>query len=167
MHEPIGADAVLPARRSRLRRPASAIRVFCARLAASGRLSTGSGVWMARRARIDVAPGARVLLGDGVELGDGARIDALNGTVTVGDRTRIGDRAALVGTTRVEVGPDALLGDWSFVGDADTGLGPPAPVRIGAGARLGAHATVGPGVQLADGAVVGSYALVRAPRSPA
>jgi acetyltransferase-like isoleucine patch superfamily enzyme len=167
MQEPIGADAVLPAHRTRARKLLSAYRLFCARLEARGRLTTGSDVWLGRRAHIDVGPGARVLLGDGVELGDGARIDAASGTITVGDRTRIGDRAAVVASKRIEIGADALLGDWSFIGDGDSGLGPPAPVRIGAGARLGAHATVGPGVQMADGAVVGSYALVRAPRNPA
>ena len=75
--------------------------------------------------------------------------------------------SAIAASARVEVGADALLGDWSYVSDADTGLGAPVPIRIGAGARLGAHATVGPGGRVPDGAVVGSYALVRAPRSPA
>ena len=175
---PIGADAVVPARRTPLRRAASALRLARALARARGRLTAGRDVWIARGARIHVAPGASVRLGDAVELGAGGRIEAAAGHVSVGERTRIGDRATLAAVAGVDVGADALIGDWAVVVDAGPGFDDvaspareqplrPAPVRIGAGARLGAHAAVGPGARVPDGAVVGSYALVRAPRRSA
>jgi acetyltransferase-like isoleucine patch superfamily enzyme len=84
-----------------------------------------------------------------------------------------------VAVAAVEVGADALLGDWTLVVDADPGFddverpsrGQPlrveAPVRVGDGARVGAHATLTAGARVGDGAVVGSYALVRGPVAPA
>jgi acetyltransferase-like isoleucine patch superfamily enzyme len=172
---PIGADAVVPARRTPPARLRALLRLAWQRTRARGRLSTGRDVWLARGAQVRVAPGATVRLGDGVEIGAGSRIEAAAGQVVVGDRVRIGDRATLAAVAGLQVGDDALVGDWVFVVDADPGTADvetpvrgqplrPAPVRIGAGARLGAHATVTAGAQVPDGAVVGSYALVRAPR---
>jgi acetyltransferase-like isoleucine patch superfamily enzyme len=169
---PIGADAVLPARRTPVGRVRAALRLARQRAAARGRLSVGRGVWLAPGAQVRVAPGASVRLGDGVELGAGSRIEATAGTITVGDNVRIGDRATLAAVAGVEVGDDAVIGDWVFVVDADPGIEDveapvraqplgPSPVRIGAGARVGAHATVTAGADVGDGAVVGSYALVR------
>jgi acetyltransferase-like isoleucine patch superfamily enzyme len=84
---------------------------------------------------------------------------------------RVGERATVVAVEHVEIAEDAVLGDWTLVVDADPGhedperparLQPlqPAPVRVGAGARVAAHATLLAGARVGDGAVVGSYALV-------
>jgi acetyltransferase-like isoleucine patch superfamily enzyme len=120
-------------------------------------------VWAAPGVRIRVARGARVTLGAGVELGAGTRIEATAGELTVGDRTRIGERAAIHAVEHVEIGTEATIGDWALVTDEPE---PPATtarreVVIGPGARIAAHATVRGGARVGAGAAVGSYALVR------
>jgi acetyltransferase-like isoleucine patch superfamily enzyme len=171
---PIGADAVLPARRTAVRAIGSRLRLARARARARGRLTAAGDVWLAPGARVDVAPGAHVELGRGCELGTGSRIEAAAGTVTVGARARIGDRATIAAVRRIDVGDDVLIGDWALVVDADPGFDDaerpsrvqplrPSPVRIGAGARVAAHATVLAGASVGPGAVVGSYALVAGP----
>jgi UDP-3-O-[3-hydroxymyristoyl] glucosamine N-acyltransferase len=162
---PIGADAVVAARRTPLRRAASALRLARAAAAARGRLRTGRGVWAAPGVRIRVAHGARVTLGTGVELGAGARLEASAGELAIGDRTRVGDRAAVHAVERVEIGADAVLGDWALVTDEPEPSVTTAGRRvvIGPGARIAAHATVRGGARVGAGAAVGSYALVRGP----
>jgi UDP-3-O-[3-hydroxymyristoyl] glucosamine N-acyltransferase len=164
---PVGADAPEPPRRTlgarvrwawlraRLRR----------RLTLEGRVSAGPHV------RIEVAYGASVVLGDGVELGERARVEAIGGPVRIGARTRLGERCTLAATAGIEIGEGCLIGDYVLVADADPGFADAetpvrlqplrtAPIRVGDGARIGAHAAVLAGAQVADGAVVGSYAVV-------
>jgi acetyltransferase-like isoleucine patch superfamily enzyme len=126
----------------------------------------GSGV------RIAIAPGASVTLGDGVELGEQARIEALGGRVRIGAGTRLGERCTLAAAAGIEIGSGCSIGDYVLFADAEPSfddveapirLQPlrPAPIRVGDGARIGAHAALLAGAQVADGAVVGSYAVVR------
>ena len=90
----------------------------------------------------------------------------------LGARVRVGERATIAAVERIEVGDDAVLGDWSVLADADPGFDDverptraqplrPGAVRVGAGARIAAHATLLAGARVGEGALVGSYALVR------
>jgi acetyltransferase-like isoleucine patch superfamily enzyme len=172
---PIGADAVLAPRGSRL---AARLRLTALRLRLRGRLRTGRDVHVAPGVRIRIARGAMVRLGDGVLLGEGARIEATGGDITVGANARIGARTVVVALVGVRLGAGAVVGDWAMVSDAEqraedvetpirTQPVEPRPVEIGEGARIGAHAAVLGGATVADRAVVGSYAVVAAPvRSP-
>ena len=45
-------------------------------------------------------PGARLVIGDGVALGDGARLEARGGTLRVGAETAVGERAMLAGAVQ-------------------------------------------------------------------
>jgi acetyltransferase-like isoleucine patch superfamily enzyme len=168
---PIGADAVVP---PRVRRAASAWRLALARLRARGELATGSDVTLARGARVDVAAGGVVRLGDGCFLGPRSRVEAAGGTVEIGAGVRLGERAAIVAMERVTLGEGATLGDWAIVSDAEEprpGADVETPLReqpvvtrpvmIGAGARVGAHAALSAGAVVADGEALGSY--TRAP----
>jgi acetyltransferase-like isoleucine patch superfamily enzyme len=66
-----------------------------------------------------------------------------------------------------------VIGDWAMVTDAEPGIADVEtpvraqpvgvrPVRIGEGARIGAHAALLAGAQVDAGGVVGSYAVLSA-----
>ena len=167
MNVPAGADAVVPEPRDRL----AALRLARLRVAARGRLEVRGTATVERGARITVARGGRVVLADGCLLGAGSRIDAVGGVVHVGPGARIGSRAVIVAHERVELGAGCVVGEWALVCDAEPTYGDPerptrlqpvrvAAVRIGDGARLGAHATVHAGAKVRPAAVIGSYAAV-------
>jgi UDP-3-O-[3-hydroxymyristoyl] glucosamine N-acyltransferase len=136
------------------------------RLILEGRVTAGPGV------RIAIARGASVVLGDGVELGEDARIEALDGSVLIGAGTRLGEGVTLAATGGIEIGADCRLGDHVIVVDADPSFADVetpvrlqplrvASIRIGDGARIGAHAAILAGARVGERAVVGSYAVVR------
>jgi carbonic anhydrase/acetyltransferase-like protein (isoleucine patch superfamily) len=136
----VGADAVVPPRPSRLRRWRAGRRP---------RVELEAGVLVGRDVVLRAAPGARVVVRAGAALGDGARIEARGGTLTIGPQTAIGDHASLAGA--VTVGPECVIGDWARAeGDA----------RLDARARLAAHAVALGGAHVGAGAIVGSYAVV-------
>ncbi|MEA2283749.1 MAG: hypothetical protein QOK21_4356 [Solirubrobacteraceae bacterium] len=168
----VGADAVLPARRTPLASLGAGLRLARERARSRGRLRVEPGAWLAAGARVSVAPGAIVVLGSACEVGPGSRIEAAAGRVEIGARARLGARTTIAAVEHIEVGADAVIGDWCLLADADPGFedverparGQPlrsAAVRVGAGARVAAHATLLAGAQVGDGALVGSYALVR------
>jgi acetyltransferase-like isoleucine patch superfamily enzyme len=168
---PIGADAVVPAPRDRL----SSLRLTRLRLAARGRLKVRGHAELERGVRISVAPGARVVLEDGCLLGEGCRIEAAGGTVRVGPGTQVGARALLVALAGIDVGAGCTIGEWAMIADHEPTFEDPErptrlqpmhaePVRLGDGARIGAHAALLAGATIAPGEAVGSYET-RAPRS--
>jgi acetyltransferase-like isoleucine patch superfamily enzyme len=120
------------------------------------RATVGAGV------RIAIARGATVVLGDGVELGERTRIEAVAGAVRIGADTRVGERCTLAASAGVEIGSGCSIGHFTVFADADPEIGDAAaPIRVGDGVRIGAHAAILAGARVADGAVVGSYAVVR------
>jgi carbonic anhydrase/acetyltransferase-like protein (isoleucine patch superfamily) len=139
----VGADAVVPPRpswRGRLRR----LRARCRR-----RVELGPGVLLGRDVVLRAAPGSRVVVAAGSALGDGARIEARGGTLTIGPEAAIGEHAMLAGA--VTVGRECVVGDWARAeGDA----------RLEDRARLAAHAVALDGARIGASAVVGSYAVV-------
>jgi acetyltransferase-like isoleucine patch superfamily enzyme len=167
----MGADGVVPARSDRL----GPVRLARLRLAARGRLDARGRVQVERGVRIAVAPGARVVLEDGCLLGEGCRIEAAGGTVRVGPGARLGARSLLAALAGIDVGADCTVGEWAIIADHEPTYEDPErptrlqplraePIRLGDGARVGAHAALRPGATIAPGAVVGSYET-RAPVS--
>ena len=165
---PVGADAPEPPRATLAARIGwlSTRARLRGRLRVEGRTSVGRGV------RITIAPGATVTLADGVELGAQTRIAALAGDVRIGPGTRVGERCTLAATAGIAIGASCAIGDYVVVTDSDPGTADVetplrlqplrrAAVRVGDGARLGAHAAVLAGALVGDGTVVGSYAVVR------
>jgi carbonic anhydrase/acetyltransferase-like protein (isoleucine patch superfamily) len=152
----MGADVVIPAAA-----PLGRARLALLRLRGRGRIAVEGRVTLGRGVRVNVAPGARVVLGDGCFLGDGARIEAVAGEVRIGARTLVGARAIVVGLAGVSIGEDCVIGEFAAVTPGD----PPLrrePVTIDDRVRIGAHAAVEGGATLAAGAVVGSYVVVAA-----
>jgi acetyltransferase-like isoleucine patch superfamily enzyme len=169
---PVGADAVIPSRAGRLFEVRSRWRLAVARRRARGRLEIGSGVHMEHGARIAVDKDSTVRLCDGCFLGAGSRIHAVGGNVVVGKKALLGERSVIVALSGVTLGPRCVLGDWALVSDAEPGFDDSelpvreqplerAPVHVGEGARIGAHAAVLSGVTVTPWAVVASYAVVR------
>jgi acetyltransferase-like isoleucine patch superfamily enzyme len=148
---PTGADAVIP-------EPArfGGLRLTLLRMRARGRLRVEGRVTLGRDVAIRVADGADVVLGDGVHLGSGCRLEALEGTLRLGPRTLVGPRAFVVSLAGMEVGADCAIGDFAGVGVPD-GPGRSGPVTIGERSRIAAHATVASGATLPPGSVLASY----------
>jgi acetyltransferase-like isoleucine patch superfamily enzyme len=141
------------------------------RLRSRGRLRAARDVRIGSGARVSIAPGARVILEPGASLGPGSRIDAIGGVVRLGAGARLGERAVVVSQAGVDIGERAGGGDWVAVqGDAPTYRDVERPVReqpvrraavtIGAGAILGPHAAIGPGVAVAADDVVAPYTVL-------
>jgi acetyltransferase-like isoleucine patch superfamily enzyme len=150
------------------------VKVGWMRARSRGRLRAARSVRASAGARVRVAPGARVVLGPGVRLGPDSRIDAVAGTVRVGAGTSIGERAVIVAHESVEIGARVAIGDWAALDDAaptfDDVERPVraqplrrAPIRVGDGAVLGPHASLGPGATVVAGEAVAAYAVLPAP----
>jgi acetyltransferase-like isoleucine patch superfamily enzyme len=170
---PIGADAVVPAPPGRL----AGLRLARLKLTARRRLQTGGKVRIERGVRIAVAPGARVVLADGCVLGASCRIEAAGGTIRIGPGARVGSRALLVALAGIDVGAGCVVGEWAMIADHEPTYEDPerptrlqplrtAPVTLGDGARIGAHAALLAGAVVAPGEVVGSYLTRRARSDP-
>jgi acetyltransferase-like isoleucine patch superfamily enzyme len=73
----------------------------------------------------------------------------------------------LVAVAGIEIGAGADVGDWVVIADAEPAFAErPAPISIGDGARLGLHAAVLAGADVAAGETLAAYET-RAPRSSA
>jgi serine acetyltransferase len=117
-----------------------------------GRLVVGGGVRISSRpvqSHLVVAPGASLVIGDGVEIGHGAAI-AAHARVEIGEGARLGPFVSISDT------------DFHVAGERD-GVPETAPVRIGAGARLGSRVTVLRGSSIGRGAVVLAGSVVSGP----
>jgi acetyltransferase-like isoleucine patch superfamily enzyme len=165
----VGANGVIAESGGRL----GGVRLAWLRIASRGRLEVRGHVSAERGVRVRVAPGARVVLEDGCLLGQGCRIEADGGVVRVGAGARLGARSVLAAQAGIDVGAGAVVGEWAMIADAEptfedterpTRLQPlrTAAVRIGDGARIGAHAIVQ--ATIAPGEDVAAYET-RAPRS--
>jgi carbonic anhydrase/acetyltransferase-like protein (isoleucine patch superfamily) len=138
--ETVGPDAVVPPQASGARRWRARRR---------RRVEVGAGVRIGREVVLRAEPGARLVIGDGVALGDGARLEACGGALRVGAETAVGEHAMLAGA--VEIGRECVVGAWARA---------EGHARLGDRARLAAHAVALSGARLGAGAVVGSYAVV-------
>ena len=118
-----------------------------------------------------------------IEIGDGVRFDSSavpshlatgpRGTLTIEDRVVIAHGLALAAHHEVRIGIGAVIGPFALIMDTDfheagrhDSAGLTAPVRIGAGARLGAHVTVLRGARIGAGAVVEAGSVVTGEIAP-
>jgi acetyltransferase-like isoleucine patch superfamily enzyme len=122
-------------------------------------------LWRRRGVRIDVAPGAHLVLGDGVSIGAGTRLTVHGGTLRIGDRAHIGERCMIVVHERVEIAPGARIEDWVSITDYEPVFADPeTPTRLqGVTTRpvtVGAQAVVDHAANLTAGAVVAARTRV-------
>lgn len=122
-----------------------------------------------------IALGADVYVGAGSWLQViGAAADGGRPAIVVGDGTRMSGLCTLSAAAGIELGRSVLLARGVYVADhrhafaapdapvMDQGIERLAPVRVGAGAWLGEHVVVCPGVTIGAGAVVGANSVVTA-----
>jgi acetyltransferase-like isoleucine patch superfamily enzyme len=140
--------------------PFGGLRLALLRLRSRGRLRLEGRVTLGRGVAIRVAERADVVLGDGVHLGSGCRLEALDGTLRLGSRTLVGPRAFVVSLAGMEVGADCTIGGFAGVG-VPAEPGGAGPVTIGEGSRIAAHATVASGGTVPPGTVLGAYEAAR------
>jgi acetyltransferase-like isoleucine patch superfamily enzyme len=152
---PSGLLARLRARRAGLRRGVSA----------------AAGAALGRAVVLDVAPGAAIRLGQGCAIGERCKLQAREGTIAIGAGAVLGARCTLTAHAGIEVGDNAVLGDEAVAIDFDhryADVEQPVrlqglvaePVRIGAGARIGARAALQRGVAVGENAEVAALAVV-------
>lgn len=144
------------------------MRGLLLRLRARGRLRIGRGVTVGRRARVRVARGALVTLGEGTRIGERLTVEAVAGHVRIGPRAWLGDDVRILARADVTVAERCVLYDGAtLLTSLPAHVDPDAPaaarrasqtaaVTLRPGARLREHAAVEPGVTIAAGAEVGA-----------
>lgn len=132
----------------------------------------GRDVRVGRDVRLDAAAGAQIVLGDGCRVGERTRILAAPGCrVELGAAAVLGERCTIVAHSGVAIGARTQLGDGVVIVDFDHVIDDverpireqplvSAPVRVGAGARIGFDASLLRGVSVGDGAIVDPRAVV-------
>jgi len=121
--------------------------------------------WRRRGVRIDVAPGAALVLGRDVRIGAGTRLAVHGGTLRIGDGAHIGERCVIVVHEGVDIAPGARIEDWVSITDFEPVFDDPErPVRLqGVRARpvvVGERAVVDLAANLTAGAQVAPRARV-------
>jgi acetyltransferase-like isoleucine patch superfamily enzyme len=119
------------------------------------RVEVGTGVEILEHLELEVAPGARVRIGDGVRLGRFVSITCAV-SIDIGASVSSSDYAAITDTW----GPLGTTGNARDGAATHVGPPPPAAVVIEDGAYLGALCIIGPGVRVGAGAFVGEGAVV-------
>ncbi len=163
---PSPAGAPRPGRRPGVRHRLRALRARRGeRIELRGRPLLGPGV------QFEVAPGARLIIGDRASLGERCRICVHAGTVVIEEGAALGEQCVIAARTGVLIGARCWLGDGVTIIDFDHRFDDvetpvrlqelaSSPVQIEAGAVLGPGAAVLRGVRVGTGARVGAHAVV-------
>lgn len=131
----------------------------------------GRGVQIGRDVRIELGPGARLVLGDGCQIGENTRIAVAAGCVELGPHAVLAERCTLVAHRAITIGAGARLGHGVAIVDFDhifadaerpIRLQPLAssPVTIGEDALIGLGASILRGVTVGAAAIVDPRAVV-------
>jgi acetyltransferase-like isoleucine patch superfamily enzyme len=147
------------------------LRALRVRVRQGGRVELRGRPLLGPGVRFDVAPGARVIVGEGASLGERCRVHVHAGTVTIGEGAVLGDHCAIAARTGVLIGERCVLGDEVAITDFDQRFDDVeapirlqelvcSPVRIEAGAVLGPRAAILRGVHVGAGARVGAHSVV-------
>jgi lipopolysaccharide O-acetyltransferase len=113
-----------------------------------------------------------ITIGAGTWFGSGCWLNAIGGTITVGDGCSFAGDVTISAAASVMLGRDLLVARGVHIGDHDhaftdpgrparrQGIANAAPVMIGDGAWLGHNVTVTAGVSIGRGAVIAAGAVV-------
>lgn len=132
----------------------------------------GRDAFVEQGVRLDVAPGAQLVLGDGCRIGEGTRIIVAAGRVEIGPGAVLGERCTIVAHSSVTLGARAQLGHGALIVDFDHVFDDverpireqplrSAPVTIGHDAQIGLAACILRGVRVGARVVVEPRAVVR------
>lgn len=120
---------------------------------------------------MSAGPGARVVIGDRVEIGAGTGISAFGGAVEIGDDVFISGACIIAARESITIGPETMIAEMVCIRDHDHDPDSPPrsgrvlvkPVRIGARVWLASKSSVVRGGEVDDDSVVGAHALVNRP----
>lgn len=129
----------------------------------------GDDVRIRRGVQIDVAPGAKLVLGERCEIGEHARIVVAGGRVELGPATVLGERCTLIAHHAITIGARARLGHGVAIVDFDHVFADAErPIRLQrletSPVTIGEDATISFGACVLRGITVGAGAIVE-PRS--
>ena len=130
-------------------------------------------VFFGRRVELKARPGhGRLVLGPWCWIGDANKLRAHEGNLRLGPKVVMGRDNVINTYLDIEIGTNALLGDWIYICDFDhiydrldipikaQGL-VKTPVRVGADVWVGEKASILRGADVGSGSVVASQALVK------
>lgn len=140
---------------------------------ADGTVEIGRDVYFRRHVEIRAHHSARVIIGDGVRIDRDVRILATeNAVVEIGAGCSIGMASVLNAKESISIGEKVLVSGFVYLQTSMHTYAAPgaikdlgytyAPIRIGTGAWIGAHAVVMPGVSMGEGSVLGANAVLTA-----
>lgn len=109
---------------------------------------------------------AKVMLGNKVDVKENSLIDAVRGTIEIGDNVFINRNAIIVSMNSITIGSDTCIGPNFVVYDHDHDYKKniekytTAPVIIGKGVWIGANCTILKGVNIGDNSVIAAGSVV-------
>lgn len=81
--------------------------------------------------------------------------------LVLGESTDIGVFTAIFAHHGVEIADEVQIGGHCLIYSLNTEDNTAGKVRIGRGAKIGAHSTIMPSVTIGEGATIGAYSLVK------
>lgn len=147
-------------------------RVRAQRHARRPGVEVGSRVRFGKGVRCIAPPGARIVLGQDVEIGDWTILEALpGGVLSFADGAIVARGCTIAAERHVSIGRDSGVAEWSSIRDHDHDPTYPvksqrtvqADVRIGDRVWIGSRVTVMRGGSIGDDAIIGANAVVTRP----
>lgn len=137
-----------------------------------GKVSLGAGVVIERYALLSLGHSGRSLLkiGSRSKLKQGCVLRCYEGSITIGDRSTIGEYCVLAGHGGIEIGDQVIIAGHCYLTAAEHIIESDIPIRFqgerAQGIRIcdnvwiGAHCTILDGVTIGTGTVVGAGSVV-------
>jgi len=135
----------------------------------------GVGVRLGRGVEVRAAPGARVQIGSGCEIGSRTSLTAeAHGELVLEENVFVSGGCIVAARAQVRIGTDSMLAEMVCVRDHDhdpdhpprSGRTLSQPVLIGERVWLGSKSSVVRGGSVGSDSVVGAHALVNRPIPP-
>ncbi len=146
-------------------------RLAWLKLRLRGRLKLDGIAFVCRGVKLEVAPGARLVLGRWSWLGDGCKVRVHEGETSIGAKTVLGQECTLSCYQRIEIGRECIVADRVMMLDFDHGVVDverpirlqgiyKRDVRVGHNVWIGYGACILRGVSIGNNAVVGTNSVV-------
>lgn len=134
-----------------------------------GRAAFAERTRLAAGVKLQCVDGGRLVFGSCCYLSSGVQVIVKRGNLVVGDRAFVGVGSILVARHGIQIGNDALIGEYVSIRDQDHALDrverakgdfTSSPIVIGDNVWLGAKVTVIQGVTIGNNVVVGANSVV-------
>lgn len=138
---------------------------------AGWRMSTGGMLFLGPHVQLEIGRGAEVRFGRWVWIGHGTKIRCHEGTISVGDKTVLGQECTLSAYQHISIGEQCIIADRVMMIDFDhnvTDVERPVraqgiykrDVNVGSNVWVGYGAQILRGVKIGDNAIIGASAVV-------